>query len=532
MSMENSRYRYLKKLGQGGFGITYLALDQENGQKVVIKKYTPSGEEAQKRKNGQKSFLREARIMASLKPVPEIVRVLNYFAEGESAYIVMEYVQGTSLRDYMECLDEPMDFTSAADMLSPVMDALEKVHKKHILHRDLTPDNLLVRENGKLCVIDFGSAREFDQYDRTKTVLLKNGYAPFEQYSSHGKQKPWTDVYSLCAVLYEMITGVIPQDGLSRADRDQLYPPSMYGAVITPEEEQALLKGLSVDCRKRYSSMGELKAALTEAAGEKTQSFPAKRKKIKWIAAAGCAALLLAAGTGLRIKNHYFSEQSGQTVYAGNFYRGSKEEKEFLSFVKNNAVSSEKDSQGEGTRYILKEEKVKEYGLPCNQFRFLCTIPELEKYMKENQWIYSTASGDSSFTAEIGKLGAVKTDFRKQIVYQAEDFLVMEVEYDPVDEKILEVRADMKRKGRISPEETGAKLMGFLEKKDPGESMQRQIAACDRKFLSGEYPEDYLCMIQWGNAQFIFQKADRERLKARILPGNGDFFAQEFAWWP
>lgn len=90
MSMENSRYRYLKKLGQGGFGITYLALDQENGQKVVIKKYTPSGEDAQKRKHGQTSFLREARLMASLNPVPEIVRVLNYFAEGESAYIVME----------------------------------------------------------------------------------------------------------------------------------------------------------------------------------------------------------------------------------------------------------------------------------------------------------------------------------------------------------------------------------------------------------------------------------------------------------
>ena len=185
----NNRYCLEKTLGKGGFGITWLAVDQENEQKVVIKELCPPPGET--REKEIRNFLREARVMASLHSVKEIVKVLNYFEEQGNAYIVMEYLRVTSLRYYLECQDEPLSFEKARNLLLPVMDGLEQMHKKHILHRDLTPDNLMLRENGSLCIIDFGSAREITEDDRTKTVLFKSGYAPPEQYQAHGKQKAW-----------------------------------------------------------------------------------------------------------------------------------------------------------------------------------------------------------------------------------------------------------------------------------------------------------------------------------------------------
>ena len=142
----NGRYHLEKRLGQGGFGTTWLAADQENQQKVVVKELCPP--QGEKREKEIRNFLREARVMASLHAVKEIVKVLNYFEEQGNAYIVMEYLRVTSLRHYLECQEEPLSFEKARDMLLPVMEGLEKMHEKHILHRDLTPDNLMLREDG------------------------------------------------------------------------------------------------------------------------------------------------------------------------------------------------------------------------------------------------------------------------------------------------------------------------------------------------------------------------------------------------
>jgi serine/threonine protein kinase len=146
----NGRYRLEKRLGQGGFGTTWLAADQENQQKVVVKELCPP--QGEKREKEIRNFLREARVMASLHAVKEIVKVLNYFEEQGNAYIVMEYLRVTSLRHYLECQEEPLSFEKARDMLLPVMEGLDKMHGKNILHRDLTPDNLMLREDGSLFI--------------------------------------------------------------------------------------------------------------------------------------------------------------------------------------------------------------------------------------------------------------------------------------------------------------------------------------------------------------------------------------------
>ncbi len=159
------------------------------------------------------TFLREAKILASLFEIPGIVKVLDYFQEEERAYCVMEYVRGISLRSYLERREEPLTFEESWQMLLTVLRSLEKVHKKKLLHRDFNPDNLLVQEDGSLKLIDFGSARQFvEETDasKTMTVLVKDGYAPPEQYLRRGSQGPWTDIYAICATVYEMVTGCIP----------------------------------------------------------------------------------------------------------------------------------------------------------------------------------------------------------------------------------------------------------------------------------------------------------------------------------
>ena len=173
-----SKYRIGQVLGFGGFGITYLARNLELSQTVVIKEYFPmdlayrdaeKGEvsltlprEKNDRKvyqKGKKDFLSEARRMSALSEVPSVVKVLDWFEENETAYLVMEHVRGMGLDRYLERLDEPLSFQEAWKLMLPVLDGLEKVHEKGIIHRDFNPSNLMMQENGTLKMIDFGAAR-------------------------------------------------------------------------------------------------------------------------------------------------------------------------------------------------------------------------------------------------------------------------------------------------------------------------------------------------------------------------------------
>lgn len=310
-----NRYKIEKVLNRGGFGITYLAEDTELCQKVVLKKYCPiedvygndrtttenhinsnisvrktnhrTGEKLSYEK-GKQDFLKEARIMSSLFEVKEVVKVLDYFEENEDAYIVMEYVNGITLREHIENRNDLMNFDEAWAFLLPVINALQKVHEKQLVHRDINPDNIIVREDGTLKLIDFGSAREYVGDKITMTAIVKRGYAPLEQYMTKGKQGPWTDIYSICATIYEMITGVILESSMQRMEKDNLYPPSSYGNKMTLQQEETLMKGLSLDYKKRFQSISQLKESLLlnsekeEAHRQKVQQN--KRNIIKRIA--------------------------------------------------------------------------------------------------------------------------------------------------------------------------------------------------------------------------------------------------------
>lgn len=265
-------------LGQGGFGITYVAQDNTAGKRVAIKEYFPdsmaartathtvsahSGERGAGFQYGKQCFLEEAKTLATFLGNPSIVRVYRYFEENGTAYFVMEYIEGTSLKDYLKSHGGKISFEEAKRILVPVMDALSIVHSKGIVHRDISPDNIIITKNGNIKLLDFGAARySIGDMSRSLDVVLKHGYAPREQYSRHGRQGPYTDVYSLSATFYRAITGIIPQDSIDRMDNDLLVTPRYYCSDLTPQGEFALFKGLAVQPSDRFQSTQQLKECL------------------------------------------------------------------------------------------------------------------------------------------------------------------------------------------------------------------------------------------------------------------------------
>ncbi len=273
----NNEYTIKRVLGQGGFGITYEAALNKNGESVAIKEYLPetmasrddntvipySGERGENFQYGMECFLEEARTLSQFIGNMGIVGVKKYFEENGTAYFVMEYIKGRSFKVYLEEKGGKISIEEAIKIFTPVMDALSAVHATGMIHRDVTPDNIYVTDKGEVRLLDFGAAR-YSMGDRSMSldVVLKHGYAPKEQYTRHGRQGPYTDIYSLAATIYRSITGKMPQDALDRLEVDELELPSRLGVRISEDQEKALIKALAVDHKNRYQSMDEFKADL------------------------------------------------------------------------------------------------------------------------------------------------------------------------------------------------------------------------------------------------------------------------------
>lgn len=278
-TMLSRRYLVGNSIGQGGFGITYIGLDMKLGMRVAIKEFFPTGYanrnngvsseitiSSEKEEtffvDGREKFYKEARAVAKFSGHPGIVDVRDFFEENNTAYIVMEYLEGQNLRDYMQehGLFAPDEIFV---LLDPVFDALQKIHEEGIVHRDISPDNIMFLSGGNVKLMDFGAARAVNFEDmRSMSIILKAGYAPEEQYRSKGEQGPWTDIYALCATIYRCITGIVPEDALQRLYADYLKRPSELGIAIDAKMENVLMAGLQVKAKDRCRSMEEFRAIL------------------------------------------------------------------------------------------------------------------------------------------------------------------------------------------------------------------------------------------------------------------------------
>ena len=277
-SLLQDRYQLGRALGEGGFGITYLGWDTVLKRKVAVKEYFPtflvsrevsltldvtchtSGNQPTYEK-GREQFLREAKTMAKLDSIPEIVQVLDHFPEHNTAYIVMEFLEGRTLKEVV-AQTGPIPTQTMLALLEPVLRAMEAMHHAGVIHRDISPDNLMELKDGTVKLMDFGCARDF-QSGLTETITLKHGFAPREQYSGRD-QGPWTDVYAMCATVYYCLTGQVPARATLRGEEEQdpLLPPRQLGIDLTEEQELALLRGLAPKVENRWHSAADLYAAL------------------------------------------------------------------------------------------------------------------------------------------------------------------------------------------------------------------------------------------------------------------------------
>ena len=268
------RYTVEGVLGQGGFGITYLGMDELHKKKVAIKEFFPQGivtrnieyedtvtvtlvGEKENYEKGKERFLKEAQTMAMFSKDKGIVKALDFFEINNTAYIVMEYLEGVTLKQYLR-ENERIDAEDLVELLVPLIEALDEIHSQGLIHRDISPDNIMVLPDGRIKLMDFGAARDYTEFgEKSLSIVLKPGYAPPEQYQTHGIQGPWTDIYALCATMYKCITGENPPDAIDRLVDDHLKKISAFGISVSPQIEKAIIKGMSVAAKDRYQNVGD-----------------------------------------------------------------------------------------------------------------------------------------------------------------------------------------------------------------------------------------------------------------------------------
>ena len=282
----DGKYLVGEMLGQGGFGITYIGFDLLLEQKVAIKEYYPMSTGMVSRENsttvvwssavmqksgmekGFDSFLKEARKMAKLGGIPGVVGVKSVFIQNETAYIVMDFIEGETLLKKLQ-REGPMDYGTCISLMTPIMQALAEVHKHGIIHRDISPDNIMVQSDGKLILLDLGAAKDLDIQGKDGNVqssqmVAKHGFSPVEQYGQAGKIGPWTDVYAMAATIYYCCTGVLPPSATDRTIGDTLT----CRPRLTKEEFDVLAFCMSVLPQNRPQNMDALLQIVTHPAGK------------------------------------------------------------------------------------------------------------------------------------------------------------------------------------------------------------------------------------------------------------------------
>jgi serine/threonine protein kinase len=313
------RYIIGKTLGKGGFGITYLAYDVTSDKRIAVKEYLPDtlshrskgesavetlhGEKADAFKSGAEKFYEEAQMVSRFNGNPGLIWVYEFFYENNTAYFVMEYLEGMDLKQHIIQKGGYLNEQQVMDIITPLIDSLIIVHSIGVLHRDISPDNIYMTNDGKVKLLDFGAARQvLGEASKSLSVILKQGFAPIEQYQTKGKQGPWTDIYALGATIYHSLTGKIPEAPMDRIVEDNLTMPEN----ISDKFKAVLSKMLAVHAKDRYQDVITLKNALqitaahdniNELPGAQTAPVeiiaPNRKRTLIYAIASVCAVLVI-----------------------------------------------------------------------------------------------------------------------------------------------------------------------------------------------------------------------------------------------
>ena len=512
----HEKYQIKKVLGQGGFGITYLAYDQTLQQNVAIKEYFPvkivrrlgntlregqgeyelsatamvypqNGQE-EKYLNGMKNFLEEAQVLFGKFDVEGLAAVKDYFEENGTAYIVMEYLSVPTLQEYEKEHKGKISEKQAEILLEPVINALAYIHSIGIVHCDISPDNLIFNKEGQLKLIDFGAAK--NKKKEKEEQYCKGGYTAPEQYLEKEFVGPWSDVYSLCAVWYEMLTGIKVPPAVERLQKDRLKNMTM-ASEVSEQTNNILKKGLSLEIQKRYFSVlnlscdiksnmeskeeitkqymkdtrfvwGTLWLQITTDINERNISQEKKwlsRRKIrKGIYAVGIVLLLFLCGISGReyyIRSYpqqYFTYKAKQK---NDYYILHPRDKEYTTQMsgydslmkKIKKYSYKKENWGVLACYSISEQEVKKLNLVSNEyFKFALSETEIEKAIllcmnikKRDLESTAYASEGQVYQRQQGKLKSLTVGFQKQKLVTCMDHEQIKIIYDPIDKGVYKV---------------------------------------------------------------------------------------------
>ncbi len=276
------RYIMGRAIGSGGFGITYIAFDTRLDIPVAIKELFVSGKvkrergrvvvtdtsggEVRQYEEIKKRFMQEAMVLAEMETIEGLVKIKDYFQENDTAYIVMEYLDGKTMKDIFKKTNRRMSMDETIRVLTPIMDALTRLHKKGIIHRDVSLDNIMILRDNRIKLIDLGGGKRQGEGGGNTVAIKKSSYTPVEQILGRSSEiGPQTDVYALAVTIYRCICGKFPKPAGERESDNDIERPSKLGVKISKKQEATLLKALAIDPRKRIQTVPELYEGLMNA---------------------------------------------------------------------------------------------------------------------------------------------------------------------------------------------------------------------------------------------------------------------------
>ena len=355
----HGRYVVGKVLGKGGFGITYIGYDMSLDIRVAIKEYYPEGFVGRDARQSAKlswystrtgvqnviksreSLIKEARNMAKIDTFPTLVRVRDVLVANETAYLVMDYVEGETLKNLV-VKNGTFSYEKVCECLFPIMEDLSKIHEKGIIHRDISPDNIMREVNGQMRLLDLGAAKDLyrsngasgkgdEQVPASTQMVLKRGFSPMEQYRTHGGIGPWTDVYAMTATIYYLMSGRVlptPMDRLDKEQEDAVQ--SMIDQFVMPQKaKEGMKKGLAILKDDRIKNMKELQEYFSSKNPKpEPKPKPQKRKTLP-VLLLGLMGVVVAVGvvfTGIKLSHKSAEEyyEKGNYEEALNAYRQEK----------------------------------------------------------------------------------------------------------------------------------------------------------------------------------------------------------------
>ncbi len=270
------RYRIIRVLGEGGYGITYEALDLKTGQRIAIKEFFPiyafrrgpngvdaifcKPNKATELPHLKMRFKEEGKLLHALKDVKEIVNVYHSFEDNQTEYYTMELLHGMDMQKWLQT-NGCMSWQKLSPMVIQIIRALYAVHQQEYIHRDITPDNIFILNDGTVRLIDFGNARRYIDSEGM-TAIAKDKFAPREQYTVNGRQGPWTDIYSLCVTIYYAMTGILPKKATERSFETDELPPLHTRVKIPAEVSRAVQVGMYTNENRRYQNMADFAYAM------------------------------------------------------------------------------------------------------------------------------------------------------------------------------------------------------------------------------------------------------------------------------